>query len=68
MTQSPKRMDNRFLVKVDDELKARVQRVADERFGTNTSLLIRRAVETFIDPIERELDQRDESEKELVAA
>jgi len=62
MTDKPKRMDDRFIVKADTDFKARVQRIAADRYGTNTSLLIRIAVERFIEPLEADLAEREAQE------
>ncbi len=57
MAEKTERMEDRIVLRSDPEFIARVQRVADERFGTNRSLLVRKAIERLIEPIEAELDQ-----------
>ncbi|MDQ3541226.1 MAG: hypothetical protein M3440_11095 [Chloroflexota bacterium] len=62
MAEKTERMEDRIVLRSDPEFIARVQRVADERFGTNRSLLVRRAIERLIEPIEVELAERDANE------
>ncbi len=61
MTNKSDRMEGWLRIRIDPELTGRIQRVADDRFGTNKSLLIRRAVEEFITPIEEQILEREES-------
>ena len=51
-----------LFVKVEPSFKRRVKRVADARFGENESLLVRRAIERLIEPIEAELNAPNEPE------
>jgi predicted transcriptional regulator len=61
--EEPEERKSRYIrFRSDPEFVSRIERVADARFGENKSVLIRRAVESFIEPIERELAERETQE------
>lgn len=52
----------RFLLRIEPSLLRRCEAVANARFGGNKSLVIRKALEQFVDELESELGTSNGSE------
>jgi len=49
MTLTEKRESSRIIFRVDSDLKERIARDAEERFGGNESMTVRAALELYLD-------------------
>ncbi len=56
VVKQPPEIKERYLFRIEPSLIERCDAVAETRFGGNRSLVVRKAIERFVEDVERELD------------